>query len=386
MVLPAFLLPCVRPIASGRASSFTEHDRCRRLLRRPRAAVYRASRAPRTRSVPRACVTTLKDSEKARPHPLSAALLPALVLATSALALYRPALFLWFRPSFSTPCLAMIMLSMGLTLRPADFSRVASQPARLLLASCAQYGIMPLLAAVIARTLALPAPIALGVVLTGCCPGGAASNLVCLFAGADVAYSVLLTLISTALSVALTPLLVHLLAGAWMHINALALLVSVAQVAILPLFIGGALQAAAPGFVGAIEPVLPFVSLTLVALIVGSVMSVSAPVLIASAPSIVLALALLHVLGALLGYIAGAAARLPFRKRRTLAIEVCMQNSTLSSSLATAHFTDPLVAVPGAISATLHLVLGSVLAAVWRIGDMVRARRKEALGEAGNRR
>lgn len=330
----------------------------------------------RRRITPFSCAIT--DRAPAQPPAASAALLPVTVVGATVAALSKPALFAWFQPAYSAPCLAAIMLAMGLTLRPEEFSRVAKHPARLLLGAAAQYSIMPALAASVARALALPPPLALGVILTGCCPGGAASNIVCLFAGADVAYSVLLTLTSTALSVALTPLLVLMLAGSWMPIDPFAILASVAQVVILPLFIGGAIQAAAPAFVSTIEPILPFISVVLVGLIVASVMSTTAPIVLSCAPRIIAALALLHGLGAVLGYMVAAIARLAFRKRRTLAIEVCMQNSTLASSLATAHFADPLVAVPGAISATLHSVLGSLLAALWRISDSMRARAAKA--------
>ena len=46
-----------------------------------------------------------------------------------------------------------------------------------------------------------------------------------------------------------------------------------------------------------------------------------------------------------------------------------MQNSALGVVLATAHFADPLVAVPCAISATVHSCLGSALAGTWRALD-----------------
>jgi BASS family bile acid:Na+ symporter len=50
---------------------------------------------------------------------------------------------------------------------------------------------------------------------------------------------------------------------------------------------------------------------------------------------------------------------------RTISIEVGMQNSGLGAVLAQAHFANPLTAVPSAISAVVHSVLGSALAAYW---------------------
>ncbi len=53
---------------------------------------------------------------------------------------------------------------------------------------------------------------------------------------------------------------------------------------------------------------------------------------------------------------------------RTISIEVGMQNSGLATALATKHFPAlPLAAVPCAISAIMHSVIGSALATYWRL-------------------
>ena len=69
-----------------------------------------------------------------------------------------------------------------------------------------QFLVMPALAAFIAAALHLPAPLAVGLILVGCCPGGTASNVVALIARADIALSVVMTSLSTLLAVVLTPL------------------------------------------------------------------------------------------------------------------------------------------------------------------------------------
>ena len=46
-----------------------------------------------------------------------------------------------------------------------------------------------------------------------------------------------------------------------------------------------------------------------------------------------------------------------------------LQNSALGAVLATLHFADPLTAVPCAISATMHSLLGSAFAGFWRLRD-----------------
>ncbi|EMO25864.1 hypothetical protein LEP1GSC170_0421 [Leptospira interrogans serovar Bataviae str. HAI135] len=51
---------------------------------------------------------------------------------------------------------------------------------------------------------------------------------------------------------------------------------------------------------------------------------------------------------------------------RTISIEVGMQNSGLGVVLSRNNFSDPLVAIPAAISSLVHSLIGSLLAAFWR--------------------
>jgi BASS family bile acid:Na+ symporter len=52
---------------------------------------------------------------------------------------------------------------------------------------------------------------------------------------------------------------------------------------------------------------------------------------------------------------------------RTISVEVGMQKSGLGVALAKAHFARlPATALPCAISAAFHSVIGSILAGIWR--------------------
>ena len=82
---------------------------------------------------------------------------------------------------------------------------------------------------------------------------------------------------------------------------------------------------------------------------------------------LLLAVLCLHAGGFLLGY--GAARLWTGREQaaRTAAIEVGMQNSGLGVVLARQNFANPLVAIPSAMSAVMHSVVGSIAAAIWRM-------------------
>ena len=63
--------------------------------------------------------------------------------------------------------------------------------------------------------------------------------------------------------------------------------------------------------------------------------------------------------------------RLSAAKRRTLAIEVGMQNSGLAVSLAAIHFASmPFATVPGALFSVWHNISGSIFAAFCRRRDI----------------
>ena len=293
-------------------------------------------------------------------------LVPLWVLLAGAAALVHPPLFAWFSGSLIVWGLAVIMLGMGLTLSLDDFRRVGGIPGAVFAGVAAQYLIMPVLGWASATLFELPTPLAVGVILVGCCPGGTASNVVCYLARANVALSVVLTSISTFVAIVLTPLLTQLLAGALIEVDGWGLFVSTLQVVLLPVAAGLALNHLAPRAVARVLPAAPLVSVAAIVLICASIIAQSADALMASGLRLVGAVFVLHAGGFALGYLFGWLLGYDASISRTISVEVGMQNSGLGAVLARRHFADPLTALPAAISATFHSVIGSALAAWWR--------------------
>lgn len=69
-------------------------------------------------------------------------LFPVWTLVTAATALARPSTFLRIPSSTFPAQIGMLMLCMGITLKPADFKRVAQRPAAVLLAFVGCYGVV----------------------------------------------------------------------------------------------------------------------------------------------------------------------------------------------------------------------------------------------------
>jgi bile acid:Na+ symporter, BASS family len=292
---------------------------------------------------------------------------PIWVLLGGVLALVHPPWVTWFSGPYIVWGLAVIMLGMGITLSVEDFRRVLKLPQAVAAGFAAQYLIMPLLGWSLAHLLKLPTPLAVGLILVSCCPGGTASNVVTYIARANVALSVLMTMCSTLGAIVMTPLLTKWLAGTLVPVDAWGLFLSTVQVVLLPVLLGVGLHHAAPRLVRAVLPVAPLVSVVTIALICASIIGQSAGVLKDSAVRLIAGVVLLHSGGFGLGYLFARLFGYEALIRRTLSIEVGMQNSGLGAVLAREHFADPLTALPCAISATVHSVIGSLLAAWWRV-------------------
>ncbi|MCQ9343932.1 bile acid:sodium symporter family protein [Corynebacterium kozikiae] len=278
--------------------------------------------------------------------------------------------------SWVTPLLGVIMFGMGLTLKPIDFALVAKRPLPVLIGVVAQYVIMPLTAVLVVWLMRLPAEIAAGVILVGCSPGGTSSNVVSYLCRGDVALSVTMTSISTLLAPILTPLLTLWLAGQYMEVSASAMALSIVKVVLVPVIAGLLVGMVLPKLVQAVQPVLPWISVLAISTIVAIVVGGSRDN-IAAAGALVLGAVILHnCIGYALGYLTGKLTGQTVPVRRTLAVEVGMQNSGLATSLATAYL-NPLAALPGAVFSVWHNLSGAVLAALCRAADNRQLARNE---------
>ena len=322
-------------------------------------------------------------------------LFPLFVLGSSITGSIIPSTLNWVNNgNIISIMLAGVMLGTGMTLEKSDFTQILTskeQRTSIPIGVLCQFLLMPLSASIIGRALLLPyhdpttmahlgKHLFLGLVLVGCSPGGTASNLVSLIAGADVALSVLLTACSTVLASVVTPLLTKFIVGSAIPVSGKALCLATAKVVLLPVAFGVFLNEYFPRLCRQVSRWTPFASVLLVSLICGGVVSNNASmwagtsVAVAGGLSIPILILLsvisTHILGFTAGYLVPKVLfRFPEKTARTISIETGMQNSALAVVLAKSIGADPLSFLPGALSATAHSCLGSALAAFWRLKD-----------------
>jgi bile acid:Na+ symporter, BASS family len=264
------------------------------------------------------------------------------------------------------PILMLLMFSLGLDLRGADFLRVVRWPAAAIIGLIAQMLGLPLVAFMVASLLGLPPIQAVGLVLLAACPGGPSSNAFTMLARGDVALSVSLTAVTSVLTVLTIPVVVNLAMGHWMAAEAglrLGLGPVLGQNAVTILFpigVGMLLRVRCAPLAERLGHMLRRAALPMLLAMVTIFMVQQSDVLLAGMSKIALAALLLigttMALGAFLGWIG----RLREAARRAILIEVGMQNAAQAMAIAASPFllANGAYAIPAVVYAvTMNVVL-----------------------------
>jgi len=276
---------------------------------------------------------------------------------------YPPALTI-FKP-YKDWFFMFTMAGIGVVLNIEDFIPIVKRPYWVLLGTIAQFAIMPLLGFLIAKGLQLPPNLAIGIILVGSTPGAMASNVISYMAGADVAYSVALTSTSTLLSPLLTPLCTYIFGSVYISVPFWDMFMSIIKMVILPLMVGFGIRYLLKERINRIVDIFPAISSLCIAFICGLVVALNADKFKEVSLLIFSAVVLHNFFGLVLGYGAGVLYRFDEKRRRTLSIEVGMQNAGLGAILALNHFSTES-ALPNALFATWCIITASILAELWQ--------------------
>ncbi len=328
------------------------------------------------------------------------------------------------------PLLQIIMFGMGSQMSMNDFTGVIKMPKGVIIGVSAQFLIMPLVAYMISLIFDFPPEIAAGIILVGCVPSGLASNVMSYIARANLALAVTIGAISTLLSPIITPFLMKILGGQFIEVNFWSMMLDILNMIILPIVAGFIfnlfnagdeklrtkirqlsiffvvilltnlvfLKAKHAGFdafavamlkslgwffflpmIGAIvlrhflkgdkrlmEKILSMLSMVGIAVIITIITAAGRNSLL-QVGALLLVTSLLHnVAGYSLGYGVSWLFGMPEKDRRTIALEVGMQNGGLASGLALQMGKIATVGLAPAIFGPLMNITGSVLASWWR--------------------
>ena len=288
-------------------------------------------------------------------------LFPVWVIAGCALAYFRPAVFGGFLSDQVALFFGITMFGIGVTLELEKAAVTVRSFDKILLGTLAQLTIMPFSAYFLTRIFHVQPELALGLVLTGCVPGAMSSNVLAYIARGDVAYSIALTTTSTFISPWVTPALTLFLLGDRIHIPYSAMMQTILYSVVLPLAGGLVFRKIAFRKIERFLELFPTLSIAAIVVICSVVVARNVE-LIAEASLVVFCLVvLLNALGLAGGWGFASVIGLSEAGRRTLAIEIGMQNAGMGTVLALTHFGDRAgVALPSAIFTIWCIITASL--------------------------
>ncbi|XP_067894266.1 hepatic sodium/bile acid cotransporter-like [Heterodontus francisci] len=261
------------------------------------------------------------------------------------------------------------MVSLGCTMELPMIKLHILKPKGVLIAVFSQYGIMPLTAFSLAKMFRLSSIESVSVLICGCCPGGALSNIFSLALNGDMNLSIVMTTCSTVLALGMMPLLLYLYCKGL----SLASKVPYREISItlvltlIPCGIGIFLNDKYPKYSKIITKTGLFI-LLIAAIIIGilSGMSIGNTLWMLFSPRLLVTTALMPTIGYTLGYALSCLFRLPERCKRTVSMETGCQNIQLCSTILKVAFRQedigalylfPLIFLVFQLSEALILVL-----------------------------
>ncbi|MBK9168700.1 MAG: bile acid:sodium symporter family protein [Bryobacterales bacterium] len=264
------------------------------------------------------------------------------------------------------PLIQIIMFGMGTSLSLTDFKRALQKPKAVGVCMLLQFSVMPLAGWTLAKLFGFEPEVAAGVILIGSCSAGVASNVMVYLAKGSLALGVTMTTASTLLAPVMTPLAMKVLAGAYVPISFMEMMLEIIKMIILPVFGGLAFNKLLHGRIGWLDRILPTMSMSAICFIIAIITALSRDKLLEVGLALIAAAMIHNVIGYVLGYNGARLLGLSERDSRTVAFEVGLQNGGMASGLAINVLRSSDAALAPAIFGPWMNISGSSLASYWR--------------------
>lgn len=267
------------------------------------------------------------------------------------------------------PILTLLMFDLGLTLKPEDFKLIAQRPKPVIVGLVGQIILLPLIAwAIIHLPFAsnLSPLFIIGIMLVACSPGGSSSNVFSMLAKGDVALSVTLTACSSIITLFTLPLIM-----AWVmksvqfsdvsiHLPIGKLLMQNLVLMVVPIAIGFIINIFKEQAAAKIHNVLKRIAMPALVLLVTIFFIQHKQTIIAEFASLGLSMTALILATTGCGALLAWMLKLTTKERRTLVIEIGMQNAAQAITIACSPliFNNEIIAIPAIIYALMmNLIL-----------------------------
>lgn len=275
------------------------------------------------------------------------------------------------------PILTVLMFGLGLSLKVEDFKALAYKPKALILGIIGQIILLPAIAFLLAELFDLPAIFYLGVILIACCPGGSSSNVFSRLAGGDVALSITLTAISSIVTMFTIPVVLSIALNqcsgmeaftqqGGIHLPVGNLLIQNILLMFIPIVAGFVLSRLCPVTAGKLDKIIAKISFPALMLLATIFFIQHHKTIGENIATLGAVITLMLVLSAGISALASRLFRLSASHRKTIVIEVGMQNAAQAIAIASSPFifNNSALAIPAIIYALMMNVVLLIYVAV----------------------
>ena len=269
--------------------------------------------------------------------------------------------------------LAIIMLGMGMTLVPADFTRIIKYPKAILIGLTNQLILLPIIGFSLAVVFNLNPIMAVGLMILAACPGGATSNLITQVSRGNIALSVTLTAITSFVSIVTIPFIlsysIDYFGADTDNIIKLPILDTILQIMIItviPISIGMFIRKLKPNFANRMEKPMRVASTVIFIIVFIAVIVANLNIIGKAMKDVGLVTLLLNLLTMGLGYLTSRIFKLDLRNAISITIESGIQNGTLAIVIATTILNNIEMGIPTGAYAIWMFLTGGIL--MWQLG------------------
>ena len=243
------------------------------------------------------------------------------------------------------PILILLMFLLGIDMDKKSFADVAHNPKAVLLGLIGQLLILPVLAFSIAWILELPPVYFMGLVLVACCPGGSSSNVFSMLAKGDVVLSVTLTALSSIITLFTLPVIMEFvtyavsdMSGVTIELPVGKLLVQNIVLLFVPLFAGSLFKYFCPKTAVKVSKVLSKMAFPALMILAVVFFLQYKKEIAENFASLGLSVSMLILIAMACSSCMSRIGRFSDAARRTIVIEVGMQNAAQAIAIASSPF------------------------------------------------
>jgi BASS family bile acid:Na+ symporter len=268
--------------------------------------------------------------------------------------------------------LAVIMLGMGMTLVPGDFTRILKYPKAVVIGLTNQLILLPLIGFALVTLFDFDFNMAIGIMILASCPGGPTSNLITQVCNGNIALSVTLTALASFISILTIPVILSYSfsyfgneSGISIELPIIDMILQIMVITVIPISIGMLIRNFRTPFAIKMEKPMRIASTILFVLVFIAVIAANSNLLGKVIEKVGLVTLLLNVATMTLGFVSSKMFRLDFKSAISITIESGIQNGTLAFVIATTILSNFEMGIPTGAYSIWMFITGGML--MWKL-------------------